>query len=170
MKNYEKKVKNSQLDVKDKNYVPLHIPRGFKSVQRMEKKMLAKSNWYKKDGKNKENEQVIEEEPRVVRNISKGRKGQDKDCSKGKEKPVSTVMFVPWTSKGKLVGRLKEEENRLSGLTDFKIKFQEEGGTPLWLMFKTSLVDGMECGRKDCRTCRQDDERKVDCFARSVVY
>ena len=55
-------------------------------------------------------------------------------------------------------------------LTDFKVKFQEEGGTPLWLMFPTSLVEGLSCDRVQCRTCQQDDEKKVDCFASSVVY
>ena len=79
-------------------------------------------------------------------------------------------MFVPWTAKGKLVSRMKEEEDRLSELTNFRIKFQEEGGTPLWLMFPTSLVEGMDCGRDGCRTCKQNDEKKVDCFARSTVY
>jgi hypothetical protein len=83
-------------------------------------------------------------------------------------KAESTVMFVPWTSKGKLVGRLKEE--RISMRIDFKVKFQEEGGTRLWLMFPTSLVEGMSCGRGECRTCQQNDEKKVDCFASSVVY
>jgi hypothetical protein len=68
--------------------------------------------------------------------------------------PGEGVMFVPWTSKGNLVGRLKEEEERLAEQTKFKIKFQEEP----------------ECGKKDCKTCKQDDERKVDCFASSEVY
>ena len=47
-------------------------------------------------------------------------------------------------------------------LKDFKVKFQEEGGTPLWLMFPTSLVEGMSYGRGKCRTCQQKDEKKVD--------
>jgi hypothetical protein len=36
---------------------------------------------------------------------------------------ASTVMFVPWTSKGKLISRLKEEEERLVGMTGFKVKY-----------------------------------------------
>ena len=65
LKNYEKKVKNSKLDVSDKNYAPLHIPRGFKSAQRLEKKLMTKSSWYKKDGNSKETgtDQVREEFP-----------------------------------------------------------------------------------------------------------
>ena len=83
---------------------------------------------------------------------------------------ASTVMFVPWTSKGELISRLKEEEERLVEMTGFKVKYQEEGGTPLWLMFSTTLVEGVECGRERCMTCKQNDDRKVDCFASSVVY
>ena len=99
---------------------------------------------------------------------NKSRRMENKNSKPSKQ--ASTVMFVPWTSKGKLVGKLKAEEERVSELTGFKVKFQEEGGTPLWLMFSTNLVEGISCGRKKGKTCRQDDERKVDCFARSVVY
>lgn len=60
------------------------------------------------DGKNKDPEHVQEGLTGNDRNVQEGRKG-----SKGKEKkPFSAVMFVPWTSKGRLVSRLKEEEDR----------------------------------------------------------
>ena len=133
--------------------------------------MMAKSNWYRQDGNKRDPEHVQEGIPSNERNAQEGRKRTPKKISKGKEKKsASTVMFVPWTAKGKLANKLKEREDRLAELTEFRIKFQEEGGTPLWLMFPTSLVEGQECGRADCRTCKQNDERKVDCFASSVVY
>ena len=59
IKTYEKKLKNSKLDVSHKNYAPLHLTRGFNSSQRREKKMMAKSNWYKqKTDKNEDTEHV----------------------------------------------------------------------------------------------------------------
>ena len=82
----------------------------------------------------------------------------------------STVMFVRWTQKGKLAGRLKMEESRLADLTGFRIRYMEEGGTPLWRFFSTKLDAGQECGRDKCATCPQEDEVKTNCFARSVVY
>ena len=83
---------------------------------------------------------------------------------------ASTVMFVPWTSKGKLISSLKEAEERLVGMTGFKVTYQEEGGTPLWLMFSTNLVEGVFYNRDRCMTCKQNDDKKVDCFASNVVY
>ena len=59
-----------------------------------------------------------------------------------KEKGPSTVMFVPSTFRGILAGALKHEEGRLSKITGFKIKFTEEGGTPLWMHQSTKYWGG----------------------------
>ena len=75
-----------------------------------------------------------------------------------------------WTSMGKLSGLFKLHEDRISKLTGFRIKFAEEGGTPLWRQFSTKLGGGESCGRVECNICKQNDENKVDCFARSTVY
>lgn len=85
-------------------------------------------------------------------------------------KKQSTVMFVPWTIRGRLAARLRQEEDRLADLTGFRIKYTEEGGTQLWRQFSTKLDIGLECGREGCVTCDQLDEQKLDCFSRSVVY
>ena len=79
-------------------------------------------------------------------------------------------MFVPWTVGAILVSRLKQDEDRRAELTDFRIKFTEEGGVQLWRHFSTKLDEGLECGRAKCTTCSQKDERKLNCFSRSVVY
>ena len=79
-------------------------------------------------------------------------------------------MFVPWTVRGILAGRLKAEEDRLAALTGFRVKYAESGGVPLWRQFSTKLGDGLACGREDCVTCCQDDPLKMDCFKRSIVY
>ena len=36
--------------------------------------------------------------------------------------------------------------------------------------FSTKLDEGLLCGRVKCTTCSQKDDKKVDCFSRSVVY
>ena len=103
--------------------------------------------------------------------LQKGNKKKGGNGSNRKESLIaSTVMFVQWTAKGRLIARMKEEEERLAQMTNFKVKYQEQGGTPLWMMFSTKLGEGLDCGRDGCYTCKQDDEGKVDCFASSVVY
>ena len=79
-------------------------------------------------------------------------------------------MFVPWTKGAKLVGKLHSDEDRLARLTDFRMKYMEEGGMQLWRYFSTKLDAGQECGRVKCVLCVQGDEKKVNCFSRSVVY
>ena len=79
-------------------------------------------------------------------------------------------MFVPWTVNGRLIAALKSEEDRLAKLTGFRIKFVEEGGTPLWRSFNTKLGGGVDCTREGCVTCAQPEDQKIDCFGRSIVY
>ena len=105
-------------------------------------------------------------------NMKKRRASRRLEINDNKSKPCppTTVMFVPWTSGGKLVGMLKANEDRLSKITGFRIKFTEEGGTPIWRQFSTNLGGGGECGRVDCHTCKQGEEIKINCFSRSIVY
>ena len=80
-------------------------------------------------------------------------------------------MFVNWTYKGILAEMLKSAEDRLEKITGFRMRITEEAGTPLWTQLSSNrLDDGGVCGRTDCETCKQPDERKLDCFQRSVVY
>jgi hypothetical protein len=133
------------LDTTNKNYAPLHMNRSLNASKRMEKKMMAKSNWYKKEN----NDEATNATIAAIRKRHGFKENGGKNYRGMVGRKASPVMFVPWTSKGKLVGRLKGEEERLSGLTDFKVKYQEEGGTPLWLMFSTNLVEGLGCERED---------------------
>ena len=137
---------------------------------------MAKSTWFKDNEKLEENGDDSQQEQWQFqykgKRVGKSSRRLENKQSKNSENKVktSTVMFISWTKKGKLIGRLKEEEDRLASLTGFRIKFQEEGGTPLWRQFSTRLETGLQCGRNDCVTCKQDDEKRIDCFARSVVY
>ena len=58
-------------------------------------------------------------------------------------------------------------------LTGFRIIYTEEGSTQLWRFLSTDLAAGLECGRAQFVTsvaCGQDDDVKMNCFTRSVVY
>ena len=50
-------------------------------------------------------------------------------------------------------------------------KMTEAAGTPMSLILTTNNPWGsQDCGRKDCTTCAQDDECRIDCKRRSVLY
>ena len=54
----------------------------------------------------------------------------------------STVVFIPSTKGGLLVGKLREEEDKMAALTGFRIKFQEAGGSKLVDSFEKDLGKG----------------------------
>ena len=78
----------------------------------------------------------------------------------------STVIFVPNTKGGLLVGKLREDEDRMAGVTGFRIKLQEAGGSKLIDSFDKDLGKGQHCGRKPCPPC---DKRQI-CRSRNLVY
>jgi hypothetical protein len=81
-----------------------------------------------------------------------------------------TVVFVPSTRGGMLTRKLREREEVLAGITGFKIRFQEAGGSQLGNMFSTDLGKGNHCGRK-CPPCDgSDSENRQNCKARNIVY
>ena len=170
IKSYEKKLARSKLDKNDKNFAPLHLSKKYNANNRRDNKLLAKNKWYKAQA-------TDEQVPEGWRKVDAGNGGRGPGHSKrpkrlesSKQKGPSTIMFVPWTMRGILVYKLRQEENRWAELTNFRIKYAEEGGVPLWRHFSTKLDEGLLCGRVKCTTCSQKDDKKVDCFSRSVVY
>ena len=55
---------------------------------------------------------------------------------------LETVIFVPSTRGGILVRKLRDREETLAGITGFRVKLQEAGGTQLMNMFNTNLGKG----------------------------
>ena len=56
------------------------------------------------------------------------RKNRNNKNTKDKYIKASTLMFVNWTKGGKLVGRLRQDEDRQTALTQFRVKYVEVGG------------------------------------------
>ena len=168
------------MDKSHKFYRPLHLSKGYNAAGRLERKLLAKSDWYKMKrcpedgGEQEETDQIREvrkqESRKKMRSRGKLSRRLEKEDGQDQPGPPSTIMFVPWTKQGKLVGELKKHEDRISRITGFRIKFIEEGGTPIWRQFSTKLRGGEAFGRGGCYTCRQDDDSKVNCYTRSTVY
>ena len=81
----------------------------------------------------------------------------------------STVFFISSTKGGLLVGKLREEEDKMAALTGFRIKFQEAGGSKLVDSFEKDLGKGKHCERKPCPPCDSSDKRQ-NCRRRNLVY
>jgi hypothetical protein len=80
-------------------------------------------------------------------------------------------MFVPTTRRGLLTTMLKEQEDKLSNMTGFRVKYQEAGGVQMGKLFSTDLARDQPCGRDQCWPCltKKEGESKK-CRDRSVLY
>ena len=59
----------------------------------------------------------------------------------------------------------------LGGMTGFRIKFQEAGGTKLASFFSTDLGKGAHCGRSPCPPCdTHKDGKRPNCRSSNIVY
>ena len=73
---YEKKLKNSKLEKTNKNYAPLHMNHSFNASRRMENKIMAKSNWYKRKPSNEtdmgtESEEIVITKDGTLKKVNK---------------------------------------------------------------------------------------------------
>ena len=104
---YSTMLKNSLLSRNHPAYKPLHLGNKYNSYGRWRKKVMARESWFKdlrqKAGKKRKNFQKA-----------------------GEEKiQTSTVMFIPSTRGGMLTRLMKENEQELSRMTKFKVRYQE---------------------------------------------
>ena len=159
--NYAEKVRKSQLDPNEKGYQPLYQDSRWNQKEKAKGKAMKRSTWYR-DGKEKSDEGKRKKN----RNTVKGKKNFQQDG----QVRTATVVFVPSTKGGVLTRKLREREEVLAGLTGFKIRFQEAGGSQLASLFSTDLGKGKHCGR-DCPPCDgSSTESRQNCKARNVVY
>ena len=106
---------------------------------RARKKLLTKTNWYKKSGKEDLYSKV------------QGRKSTKEHIKKEeqvKQLEHKTVIFVEQIPRGELGKRLREMLTRISPILGFGVKVVERSGSSLKSQFPlASLWDDSHCGR-----------------------
>ena len=134
------------------------------------KKLLGKSNWFKKKRKKQQ-----EEGPN-----QRGRKKTNGQ----KDKPpprVTSVLFVPKTRHSELQRRLQRCEEQLSLLGTGVVRQAEQTGTTVRLLLqRNNPWGGLPCSQAGstgpngdqvgCLPCSGDNETKQSCEKRSLVY
>ena len=91
------------------------------------------------------------------------------------KKKVKAVMCVPYTAHSELAARLRENEEKMQGMTGYKLKIVEKGGTKLVdMLHKANPWAGQDCGRGKCLLCiskqREDKKNSQDCMKRNCVF
>ena len=89
----------------------------------------------------------------------------------GKLAIIRSVMFVENTAGGVLARRLQEKEIEIGQATGYRIKMAESAGTPLGLLMPSTNPWGApDCQRPDCVPCKQNDDVRIDCRKRNILY
>ena len=156
LKGYQSKLERSIVEGRD-----LHRDDKSTAGSRFKKKLLAKSNWFKKGTK--------KDQGNKVHNGTCKPPGQRE--RKRKNIPPATVFFVPRTPNGELATLLREAEQDIAKLTGDRIKIVEKSGK----MMKSSLQNsnpwsGENCGRNECLVCKDKITSNGDCRKRNILY
>ena len=148
----------------------IHRPAASNRKARNKKKLLGKSNWFRKK------KDVTTEKPKrldCANNRGPHNKKPSTKLNQGKndkmELKTTTVLFIEHTPNGELARRFREAEVELSRITGFKVKVVERNGASIKsILHKANPWAEGCCSRQDCYPCSTGD--KHDCFKKNIVY
>ena len=88
---------------------------------------------------------------------------------------MKAVAQVPFTVGGQLAKEMRELEEKLETLTEFRLKITERIGWRLEsILHKSDPWTGQDCSREGCLMCeakvRLDKEESQSCFRRNIAY
>ena len=168
IKGYEKRLRES-YEVGGRR---LHRTGGESSTKRSRKKLLDRTEWFKK----KKVVDCEEQAPPMTQEYGgkHKKKQQSRICgpqTQTQDIKTRTIIFVEQTRDSKLAKELREVLKRLEGILGFRVKVCERTGSKMKDLFSnTNPWSGSHCGRVECVTCNQDTEDKPPCTKRSLVY
>ena len=114
---------------------------------RVKKKLLAKTNWYKKRTREATEQEGGKRQAKRSSHINK-------EKPEGEEKPPTAVIFVPRTPNGELASLLREEEKLVQKFSRTRVKIVEETGEMAKaLVHKANHWAGENCEREECFVC-----------------
>ena len=146
---------------------------------RLNKKLLEATTWYKEGGGE---ERIMDEikENKYKEGAWKGwrvrmrkRKREDSHEDVLEKKKMQGVIFVPHTMHSELASRMREKLREFEKVSNFKVKLVEKTGEKIEdILHKSNPWDSNDCERLDCLLCNSAGEkrRKGQCKKRSVVY
>lgn len=110
---YTNKVQNHMEGVRD-----LHRKANETAKERREKQLMIGSSWFKKQNNSTYNNSRVRTSKRVARPTP----------GRAPNRPIDTVVFIPRTPGGSLAPKIRETEQQLAEISNFKIRIVEECG------------------------------------------
>ena len=188
LKGYEKKLRRS----KQEGRKVLRTARES-YTKRTQRKLLAKTEWFKDKKRPREDELSEDELPEGWKeNLRKRKKhssNEDNSPKRNKSQRTSSgrvqkagkdnivkmktrsTLFVRGTKKGLLARKLREIVEKTRGIVGYNTKIVERSGRKLRNMLSnTNPWKGQACERLECISCKQAEEVKIDCRKRNIIY
>ena len=159
-------------------------------VERMNKKLLESTSWYKelKIREDSEEDKVISDffksndgawkdfrkEEKMGNNEFRKRKRKTQNRKKETEKPdekIQAVLFVQHTRFSEMAKRMRAKMESLEKLGKFRVKIVERTGTKLVdILHKSNAWSLQDCERNDCLICNTESSKKGSCRQRNILY
>ena len=165
---YRYMIKRSRLSPDDSRYRPLYRARSFDHLRREVCKRIEPKVWFK-------GIEVYDEFKNGWKSSLKPRRGWINNFKNKKapnnehsEKEILTAMFVPPSKDSLLIKYIEEEEEKMVGDMQWRVKLIEQSGVPLGRYFisKFPLLEGCPRGT-ECILCHNTG---IKCSKRGVVY
>ena len=135
----------------------LHRSAKSSLTDRIKKKILEKTSWFKSKGGQKK-----------TASFSKNIKRKNTKSS-SKSLRVKSVLFVPRSNSSKLCKMLRAEEQKLASITGYRVAIKERNGLQLRrILCVKNPFGNMFCGRQNCMVCKEGG--KGDCRRRNICY
>ena len=94
-----------------------------------------------------------------------------KKKERGPLPPTRSVIFLDNTPGGELSRRFQEAEAEAGKMSGYRVRIAEAAGTPLSILLPSTNPWGpSDCERLDCVTCKQEDENRINCRQRNILY
>ena len=159
-------------------------------VERMNKKLLEATTWYKEMKINEDTE-----EDKMIADFFKSNDGAWKDFRRkeklghneyrkrkrkakytdkntvNQQNKIQAVFFVQHTPYSEMAKRMRAKMESLEKLGKFKVKIVERAGNKIVdVLHKSDAWSLMDCERTDCLICSTETSKKGSCRRRNILY
>ena len=165
---YRFMIKRSKMDSGDIRYRPLYRARSFDHLKREICKRVEPEIWFKGLEVYDKFKNGWKSHLKRRGGLINNRREKNSPSNVVGEKEVLTAMFIPPSKDSLLLKFIEEEEEKMSGDMEWRVKLIEQSGVPLGHHFipKFPLLEGCPRGT-ECILCHNTG---IKCKKRGVVY
>ena len=157
----------------DKRFMPLHRPRAYRAEERRLSKYVSKAVWFTNDDfkdkyRNCWKNWIVRKDDYLHKKKKNGGKYRGRNKNGHYKRKVTTAIFIPKTSGGKLVDKIQQiEDNDMMIKIPWRAKLVEKPGMPYFNLFNKKFHILQGCYRGSDCMC---EGKGTTCMTKGVVY